>query len=92
MNRRDFIKTVSLASAFAIGEFSGLSKVMSNPQTNQRVLLNSSDKDMENRNLGTLNVSTIGLGCLPMVGYYGGKFEKKDMIALIRRASLWALY
>lgn len=86
MNRRDFIKTVSLASAFAIGEFSGLSKVMSNPQTNQRVLLNSSDKDMENRNLGTLNVSTIGLGCLPMVGYYGGKFEKKDMIALIRRA------
>lgn len=86
MNRRDFIKTVSLASAFAIGEFSGLSKVMSNPQTNQRVLLNSSDKDMENRNLGTLNVSTIGLGCLPMVGYYGGKFDKKDMIALIRQA------
>lgn len=39
---------------------------------------------MEYRNLGGLDVSAIGLGCLPMVGYYGGKYEKKDMIALIR--------
>lgn len=86
MNRRNFIKTVSLASAFAIGEFSGMSKVFGNPQTNQSILLNSSVKDMENRSLGILNVSAIGLGCLPMVGYYGGKFKKEDMIALIRRA------
>ena len=41
---------------------------------------------MEYRNLGGLAVSAIGLGCLPMVGYYGGKYEKRDMIALIRRA------
>lgn len=41
---------------------------------------------MPSRRLGTLEVSAIGLGCLPMVGYYGGKYEKKDMIALIRRA------
>lgn len=41
---------------------------------------------MEYRNLGGLDVSAIGLGCLQMVGYYGGKYEKKDMIALIRRA------
>lgn len=41
---------------------------------------------MEHRKLGSLEVSAIGLGCLPMVGYYGGKYEKKDMIALIRRA------
>ena len=41
---------------------------------------------MEQRSLGGLNVSAIGLGCLPMVGYYGGKYGKKDMIALIRRA------
>lgn len=43
-------------------------------------------KDMEQRNLGGMEVSAIGLGCLPMVGYYGGKYEKKDMITLIRRA------
>ena len=30
----------------------------------------------ECRMLGDLEVSAIGLGCLPMVGYYGGKFEK----------------
>lgn len=44
------------------------------------------DKQMEHRKIGSLEVSAIGLGCLPMVGYYGGKYEKKDMIALIRRA------
>ena len=44
------------------------------------------DKQMEYRKLGSLEGSAIGLGCLPMVGYYGGKSEKKDMVALIRRA------
>lgn len=44
------------------------------------------NKRMAQRRLGTLEVSAIGLGCLPMVGYYGGSYEKKDMIALIRRA------
>ena len=43
-------------------------------------------EDMEKRSLGGLSVSAIGLGCLPMVGYYGGRYEKRDMIALIRRA------
>lgn len=38
------------------------------------------------RRLGSLQVSAIGLGCLPMVGYYGGTYAKKDMVALIRRA------
>ena len=41
---------------------------------------------MECRKLKDLKVSSIGLGCLPMVGYYGGKYNKQDMIALIRRA------
>ena len=44
------------------------------------------EKHMEHRKLGSLDVSAIGLGCLPMVGYYGGNYEKKDMVALIRRA------
>lgn len=44
------------------------------------------NKKMERRKLGSLEVSAIGLGCLPMVGYYGGKYDKKDMIALIRQA------
>ena len=44
------------------------------------------NKKMERRKLGSLEVSAIGLGCLPMVGSYGGKYDKKDMIALIRQA------
>lgn len=44
------------------------------------------NKRMERRALGSLEVSAIGLGCLPMVGYYGGKYDKREMIALIRRA------
>ena len=41
---------------------------------------------VERRTIGGMNVSAIGLGCLPMVGYYGGRYEKNDMIALIRHA------
>ncbi|WP_300787323.1 aldo/keto reductase [uncultured Desulfovibrio sp.] len=40
----------------------------------------------DSRKLGGLSVSSLGLGCLPMVGYYGGVYDKKDMIALIRHA------
>lgn len=43
-------------------------------------------RQMEHRALGALEVSAIGLGCLPMVGYYGGKYDKNEMIRLIRRA------
>lgn len=43
-------------------------------------------RSLPQRRLGSLQVSAIGLGCLPMVGYYGGTYAKKDMIVLIRRA------
>ena len=35
---------------------------------------------------GWAGVGSSLLGCLPMVGYYGGKYDKQEMIALIRRA------
>lgn len=41
---------------------------------------------MEHRGPGSLDVSAIGLGCLPMVGYSGGRYDKKEMSALILRA------
>ncbi len=42
---------------------------------------------MQKRKLGTLEVSAVGMGCLPMVGYYGnGVREKAAMITLIRSA------
>lgn len=42
---------------------------------------------MDLRKLGSLDVSSIGLGCLPLVGYYGGgPRDRKASVALIRAA------
>lgn len=83
------MKTTSLAAVSAISAMAGLpGRAAAAAGTPAKV--NGKDNKpsggTEHRRLGTLDVSAIGLGCLPMVGYYGGKYEKKDMIALIRRA------
>lgn len=42
---------------------------------------------MDSRKLGNLEVSAVGLGCLPLVGYYGnGPRDRKASVALIRAA------
>ncbi|WP_210239001.1 aldo/keto reductase [Mesorhizobium sp. B4-1-3] len=42
---------------------------------------------MDSRKLGNLEVSAIGMGCLPLVGYYGnGPRDRKASVALIRAA------
>lgn len=79
MNRRDFIKTSSLA--FMLAGLAGKAEAIMGDNSNLK-----QTKRIEHRNLGGLNVSAIGLGCLPMVGYYGGTYDKNEMIALIRRA------
>lgn len=71
----------SLAAISAVGMWTGVSKTFA-----QSVSSNEYHDNLEYRKLGNMEVSAIGLGCLPMVGYYGGKYEKQDMIALIRRA------
>ncbi|MDX0624551.1 aldo/keto reductase, partial [Sinorhizobium medicae] len=44
-------------------------------------------RSMDVRKLGSLQVSAIGLGCLDMVGYYGGgPRDRKSMVSLIRAA------
>ena len=83
MDRRDFLKMSSVAAFSAVCAWTGVSKVFSQSSDGKEQSVRG---DMEHRNLGGLDVSAIGLGCLPMVGYYGGRYEKKDMIALIRRA------
>lgn len=93
MNRRSFFKLASRAALFGAGEAAGATRIFSGdgflPEEDR--LSNGSgpeaqEKGMDLRRLGTLDVSAIGLGCLPMVGYYGGKYDKKEMISLIRRA------
>lgn len=61
----------------------GHAATLSAPSTTKSTQLPHS---LPQRRLGSLQVSAIGLGCLPMVGYYGGTYAKKDMVALIRRA------
>ena len=89
MDRRDFLKMSSMTALLAAGDWTGLSKIFAQSTSRSKNGYsngNNPSGNMEYRNLGGLAVSAIGLGCLPMVGYYGGKYEKRDMIALIRRA------
>lgn len=92
MDRRNFLKKASGFALAAVGTMSGVGHVFaetmpaSGKPSNDFHGSTERNRDIEQRNLGGMNVSSIGLGCLPMVGYYGGKYEKKDMIALIRRA------
>ena len=89
MDRRNFLKMSSMTALLATGELTGLSKIFARSPSqlkNGYADSNSPSNNMEYRKLGGVEVSAIGLGCLPMVGYYGGKYDKKEMIALIRRA------
>lgn len=90
MDRRAFLRASSgvvLATATASLASSKASAMVARSASNTKEEDNIKKPErMEHRNLGGMNASAIGLGCLPMVGYYGGKFDKTDMIKLIRRA------
>lgn len=84
MNRRKFLQTASGLAVLAAASSTGLTKVLASGEpggTSRRWMTN-----VEKRFLGGLSVSAIGLGCLPMVGYYGGKYQEDDMIKMIRHA------
>lgn len=83
MNRREFLQTASTLTIMLAASTSGASKVFAEYKDKS---MTPKTKNIEHRNLGGLNISAIGLGCLPMVGYYGGKFKEEDMINLIRHA------
>lgn len=92
MDRRKFLKQASGYTLAAIGMMTGMGQVFAGTKPMGESAADASPnnrvqrKEMEHRKLGGMEVSAIGLGCLPMVGYYGGKYEKKEMINLIRRA------
>lgn len=89
MDRRNFLKIASLAAVSAVGTWTGASKVFARPLArteNEDLSGGHPSGSLEHRSLGGLDVSAIGLGCLPMVGYYGGRYDKEEMVALIRRA------
>lgn len=94
MDRRNFLKMSAAGALLAASDLSGASRLFARNtavpgngnKENGDVTTGSVIDDRNYRHLMGLGVSPIGLGCLPMVGYYGGKYDKNDMIALIRRA------
>lgn len=87
MDRRTFLKLTSNSAMLAAFGLGSNGRVLASERTSDsKPSGDNKPADMERRKLSGLDVSAIGLGCLPMVGYYGGKYEKRDMIALIRHA------
>lgn len=93
MDRRSFLKWTAGMALFGVGSVSGASRILPGHgflSEKGRLSKDSGPfkqrEGMERRRLGGLDVSAIGLGCLPMVGYYGGHYDRKEMVALIRRA------
>ena len=90
MDRRSFLKMSATGMAVAACQWSGASRLLANDDTaskgDKNDKSNSVIDDKNYRHLMGLGVSPIGLGCLPMVGYYGGKYDKNEMIALIHQA------
>ena len=48
--------------------------------------MNANKTNVQKRKLGNLEVSALGLGCMSMSFGYGPAGDKKEMIALIRKA------
>ncbi len=70
---------MNVGSVFAQGTGSG--------GESQNAAIPKREKSMDSRKLGNLEVSAVGMGCLPLVGYYGnGPRDRKSSIALIRAA------
>lgn len=80
-SRREFLQQTAFAGLMLADPLSLFSQI------NNSAVINRTGEKAGKRKLGTLEVSPIGLGCLPMVGYYGsGVREKKAMVELIRYA------
>ena len=73
MDRRNFLKQASGYALAAAGTMTGIGQVFAGTMPARESMSNDSydtrkqNKDMEYRNLGGMEVSAIGLGCLPMV-------------------------
>lgn len=82
-SRRKFLQQTALAGAGLM--FANSLNLFS--QKNNSPIMNQNSTVPGKRKLGTLEVSPIGLGCLPFVGYYGGgPRDRKASVTLIREA------
>lgn len=83
MDRRSFLKQASAYALATTWTMTNLEQIFAATPPAKRNETREPGKSMEHHNLGGMEVSAIGLGCLPMVGYYGGKYDKKDRFCSI---------
>jgi aryl-alcohol dehydrogenase-like predicted oxidoreductase len=89
VNRRDFLTKSALISAgLALGPLSlaGAPNDITGIVPPKGAGAEQKPGAMNRRKLGSLEVSALGLGCLPMVGFYGGPNSRREMVKLIRTA------
>lgn len=84
LTRRDFIFTSSLGASALLSSFNSEARDSNKAGNNSKNGLTKGK--LEKRKLASLEVSALGLGALPMVGFYGRRTERKDMVALARAA------
>lgn len=89
MIRRDFLKASMLAGAsFCLAGQAFGSMPDKADKTGDDAFPKARAQAWEQRKLGTMGVSALGLGCVDMcpVGYYGCKNDKASIIRLVRHA------
>jgi len=87
-SRRSFVSaSLSLASFAVLGIGNASAQWVPAARQDAAANILRKEKSMDHRKLGSLEVSSIGLGCLPFVGYYGGGLRDRNAsVALIRAA------
>ena len=83
MDRRNFLKQASGYALVAAGAMAGVGQVFASTmparENNANVFSDNlkHGNDMEHRDLGGMDVSAIGMGCLPMVGLLWREIREK---------------
>jgi aryl-alcohol dehydrogenase-like predicted oxidoreductase len=87
ISRRELLEgAAALAATPLVAGIVGCVGTRPGVQAAPRAPAGATTSGLARRRLGSLEVSALGLGCLPMVGFYGRHTEKKDMVALARAA------
>jgi hypothetical protein len=80
-DRRLFLATATFAAA---GAFVSSTWAQSPRSASQSSVLKLAQSDR--RKLASLSVSTVGLGCLPMCGFYDRPKDRAAMVRVVRAA------
>lgn len=87
LNRRDFLtKSVLTGTVLSLTPLIGQTANVVSKAGLEEDIYEPKSGTMPQRRLGSLEVSALGWGCLPVIGFYGGPKSRKEMISIIRTA------